>query len=423
MNVGPYDSQLMEMQHGQRLADMLRMNAMQPIQSVSSSPLASISPLQVIAQALMGYAANRAGDKHIEDMRNLSQMMEGDKQAGLAQFNDEYAKDPNKAIFNLMAARSPVLQAMGKTLSKGLVTPKDLSKSATHESILASGGNPAGFSPIIPLETIEPGKPLMNKQTGAVVNPTSIQPGAAPSYQTINGNLYGVTQTGMDQVDKAARTNVSNTVVNGPQKQGLDEVFKKGAQLTFDLGEQARGAIESLHSLDNLANLDKQGIFSNLTSKPSEFIANISQALGAPLPKEVVDKLSNTTAYNSEIINVWQKYIAQIGTNKGLTKEEAMDIKDSLPKAAHSPEARAKIIELMRRAAMRTIDNHRNAVNAYSQSYQSQDPSSILKVMGEMQAPGAATAPTETTGNPIGTQAAPAQVPKFEDLIKQRGIK
>ena len=71
MKAGPYDSQLMEMQHGQRLADMLRMNAMQPIQSVSNSPLASISPLQVMAQALMGYSANRAGDKHIEDMRNL----------------------------------------------------------------------------------------------------------------------------------------------------------------------------------------------------------------------------------------------------------------------------------------------------------------------------------------------------------------
>ena len=86
MNVGPYDSQLMEMQHGQRLADMLRMNAMQPIQSVSNSPLASISPLQVMAQALMGYSANRAGNKHMEDMRNLSQMMEGDTNAGLEQF-------------------------------------------------------------------------------------------------------------------------------------------------------------------------------------------------------------------------------------------------------------------------------------------------------------------------------------------------
>ena len=422
MNVGPYDSQLMEMRHGQRLADMLRMNAMQPIQSVSNSPLASISPLQVMAQALMGYSANRAGNKHMEDMRNLSQTMERDKQAGLAQFNDEYATDPNKAIFNLMAARSPVLQAMGKTLSKGTVQPKDLIKAATNESILTSKGNPAGLVPKLELKTVEPGKPLMD-QGGNIVNPASVQPGAAPNYQTINGDLYGVTQTGMDQINKAPRTSVSTTVVNGPQRQGLDEVFKKGAQLTFDLGEQARGAVESLHSLDNLANLDKQGIFSNLTSKPSEFITNVAQAVGAPLPKDVVDKLSNTTAYNSEIINVWQKYIAQIGTNKGLTKEEAMDIKDSLPKAAHSPEARAKIIELMRRAAMRTIDNHRNAVNAYSQSYQSQDPSSILKVMGEMQAPGAATAPTETTGNPIGTQAVPAQVPKFEDLIKQRGIK
>jgi len=222
MNIGPYDQQMMQLQHGQRLADMLRMNAMQPIQSVSNSPLASISPLQVMAQALMGHSANRAGDKHIEDMRNLSQMMEGDKQAGLAQFNDEYAKDPNKAIFNLMAARSPVLQAMGKTLSKGLVTPKDLSKSATHESILASGGNPAGFSPIIPLETIEPGKPLMNKQTGAVVNPTSVQPGATPNYQTINGDLYGVTQTGMDQINKNPRI-INNNSINTAQNHGLKE--------------------------------------------------------------------------------------------------------------------------------------------------------------------------------------------------------
>ena len=422
MNIGPYDQQIMQLQHGQRLADMLRMNAMQPIQSVSNSPLAAISPLQVMAQALMGHSANMAGQKSIEDMRNLSQMMEGDKQAGLAQFKEEYEADPNTAIFNLMAARSPVLQAMGKTLSKGLVQPKDLIKSATNESILASRGNPAGLAPKLELKTVEPGKPLLD-QGGNLVNPTSVQPGAAPSYQTINGDLYGVTQTGMDQINKAPRTNVSNTVVNGPQRQGLDEVFKKGAQLTFDLGEQARGAVESLHSLDNLANLDRQGIFSNLTSRPSEFIANVAQSLGAPLPAEVIDKLGNTTAYNSEIINVWQKYIAQIGTNKGLTKEEAMDIKDSLPKAAHSPEARAKIIELMRRAAMRVIENHRNAVNAYSQSYQSQDPSSILRVMGEMQVPGAATAPTETTGNPIGTQTAPAQVPTFEDLIKQRGIK
>lgn len=422
MNIGPYDQQMMQLQHGQRLADMLRMNAMQPIQSVSNSPLASISPVQVMAQALMGHSANMAGQKSMEDMRNLSQMMEGDKQAGLAQFNEEYGADPNTAIFNLMAARSPVLQAMGKTLSKGIVQPKDLIKAATNESILASRGNPAGLAPKLELKTVDPGKPFID-QGGNIVNPTSVQPGAAPSYQKVDGDLYGVTATGMDQINKAPRTNVSNTVVNGPQNQGLSEVFKKGVQLTSELGEQARGAVETLHSLDNLANLDKQGIFSNLTSKPSAFLANIAQAVGAPLPQEVIDKLSNTSAYNSEVTNVWQKWISQIGTNKGLTKEEAMELKDALPLAAHSPEARAKIIELMRRAATRTIENHRNAVDAYTQSYRSQDPSDILRAMGEMQVPGATTAPTETTGNPIGTQISPAQVPKFEDLIKQRGIK
>lgn len=422
MNIGPYDQQMMELQHGQRLADMLRMNAMQPIQSVSNSPLASISPLQVMAQALMGHSANRAYEQNMEGQRQLAQIMEGDTQEGLNKFSEEYGVNPQQAVFNAMASRSPRIIGLGKEAMKGVIQPKQLMDAATNESILASGGNPLGFKPKLELKTVEPGKPLLD-QGGNLVNPASVQPGAAPSYQTINGDLYGVTQTGMDQINKAPRTNVSNTVVNGPQNQGLSEVFKKGVQLTSELGEQARGAVETLHSLDNLANLDKQGIFSNLTSKPSAFLVNIAQAVRAPLPQEVIDRLSNTTAYNSEVINVWQKWISQIGTNKGLTKEEAMELKNALPLAAHSPEARAKIIELMRGAATRTIENHRNAVNAYTQSYRSQDPSDILRAMGEMQVPGAATAPTETTGNPIGTQVAPAQVPKFEDLIKQRGIK
>ena len=251
MNIGPYDQQMMQLQHGQRLADMLRLNAMQPIKSVSNSPLASLSPLQVVAQALMGHSANMAGQKSLEDMRNLSQMMEGDKQAGLAQFNEEYGADPNKAIFNLMAARSPVLQAMGKTLSKGIVQPKDLIKAATNESILASRGNPAGLAPKLELKTVEPGKPLLD-QGGNLVNPASVQPGAAPSYQTINGDLYGVTQTGMDQINKAPRVSTSVSV-NTPQNHGLKEYFGNANKSLEDLKGRAVGAVLAVTRLQNLS--------------------------------------------------------------------------------------------------------------------------------------------------------------------------
>lgn len=420
MNVGPYDSQLMEMQHGQRLADMLRMNAMQPIQSVSNSPLASISPLQVMAQALMGYSANRAGEKHMEDMRNLSQMMEGDKQAGLAQFNEEYPVDPSKAVFNLLAARSPVLQEMGKTLSKGLVTPKDLSKSATHESILASGGNPAGFSPIIPLETVEPGKPLMNKQTGAVVNPTSIQPGATPNYQTINGDLYGITPTGMDQINKAPRI-TNNNSINTAQNHGLKEYFGNANKSLEDLKGKAVGAVNTLRALNELKSMEDSGIFSNVTSGPSTFIANLAQAFGMPISDEMAKKLGSTESYNAAATDLWQTLVSKYGGNRGVTKEEAEQIRKILPLASNSPEARKFIVDTLSRAANRQINDFSTANQAFAEAVQNNDISKLAPIMERVMVPNQTDTrvPAEA---PINQPPTP-QVRKFADLIKEKGIK
>ena len=185
MNIGPYDQQMMQLQHGQRLADMLRLNAMQPIQSVSNSPLASLSPTQVIAQALMGHSANMAHGQNMEGQRQLAQIMENDTQEGLSKFSEEYGVNPQQAVFNAMASRSPRIIGLGKEAMKGVVQPKQLMDAATNESILASGGNPLGFKPKLELKTVDPGKPFID-QGGNIVNPTSVQPGAAPSYQKID---------------------------------------------------------------------------------------------------------------------------------------------------------------------------------------------------------------------------------------------
>ena len=419
MNVGPYDSQLMEMQHGQRLADMLRMNAMQPIQSVSNSPLASISPLQVMAQALMGYSANRAGNKHMEDMRNLSQMMQGDTNAGLEQFQKEYAVDPMQAVTNAMAARSPVIQALGKAALKGVAQPKDLMKAATNESILASGGNPIGYKPKLELKTIEPGKPLMG-QDGSLVNPTSVQPGAAPNYQTINGDLYGVTQTGMDQINKAPRVN-TNVSINTPQNHGLKEYFGNANKSLEDLKGKATGAVNTLRALNELKSMEDSGIFSNVTSGPSTFVANLAQAFGMPISDEMAKKLGSTESYNAAATDLWQTLVSKYGGNRGVTKEEAEQIKKILPLASNSPEARRFIVDTLSRAANRQINDFSTANQAFAEAVQNNDISKLAPIMERVMVPNQTDTrvPAEAPIN----QPPTGQIPKFEDLIKQRGIK
>jgi len=300
MNVGPYDSQLMEMQHGQRLADMLRMNAMQPIQSVSNSPLASISPLQVMAQALMGYSANRAGNKHMEDMRNLSQMMQGDTNAGLEQFQKEYAVDPMQAVTNAMAARSPVIQALGKAALKGVAQPKDLMKAATNESILASGGNPVGYKPKMELKTVEPGKPLMD-QGGNIVNPTSVQPGAAPNYQKIDGDLYGITPTGMDQINKAPRVNVSANLNMPAGETEFEKTFgrKEATRLSDDLAQRS-GKLEGLQAAQDSLKLLDQGIHTGILA---DIQKNLEKGYGAIASKEP-EKAARTEQFIANVGNL-----------------------------------------------------------------------------------------------------------------------
>lgn len=300
MNVGPYDSQLMEMQHGQRLADMLRMNAMQPIQSVSNSPLASISPLQVMAQALMGYSANRAGSKHMEDMRNLSQMMQGDTNAGLEQFQKEYAVDPMQAVTNAMAARSPVIQALGKAALKGVAQPKDLMKAATNESILASGGNPIGYKPKLELKTVEPGKPLMD-QGGNIVNPASVQPGAAPNYQKIDGDLYGITPTGMDQINKAPRVNVSANLNMPAGETEFEKTFgrKEATRLSEDLAQRP-GKLEGLQAARDSLKLLDQGIHTGILA---DIQKNLEKGYGAIASKEP-EKAARTEQFIANVGNL-----------------------------------------------------------------------------------------------------------------------
>ncbi len=419
MNIGPYDQQMMGLQHGQRLADMLRMNAMQPIQSVSNSPLAAISPLQVMAQALMGHSANRAYEQNMEGQRQLAQIMEGDTQEGLNKFSEEYGVNPQQAVFNAMASRSSRIIGLGKEAMKGVIQPKQLMDAATNESILASGGNPLGFKPKLELKTVEPGKPLLD-QGGNLVNPASVQPGAAPNYQTINGDLYGVTQTGMDQINKAPRVSTSVSV-NTPQNHGLKEYFGNANKSLEDLKGRAVGAVNTLRALNELKSMEESGIFSNVTSSPSAFATNLAQAFNMPISEEMAKKLGSTESYNAAVTDLWQTLVSKYGGNRGVTKEESEQIKKILPLASNSPEGRKFIVDTLSRAANRQINDFSTANQAFAEAVQNNDVSKLAPIMERVMVPNQTDTrvPTEAPINqpPIG------QVPKFEDLIKQRGIK
>lgn len=151
-----------DVQHNQRMADVMRMNTLQPIQNIGASPLSQVSPFQALAQVMSGYAANKYDDRTKESQAKMVQAMQAHTEQGLQQYMQEYEKDPRMAVMNLMKNPSPVAQAIASQELKGLITPKTMAAHATDASVIGSGGNAQGFAAKNKLTTVEPGKPFIS---------------------------------------------------------------------------------------------------------------------------------------------------------------------------------------------------------------------------------------------------------------------
>jgi len=420
MNIDPTAATMnAEVAHNQRLADVMRLHSLQPIQNIGTSPLSQVSPFQALAQVLGAHVANKYDDKAKDAQSAMVQAMQAHTEQGLNQYMEDYKKDPAMAMVNGLKSPSPVVRAFVMQAQKGQVTPRDLAKHATDASVIASNGNPAGFAAKDNLKAIQPGSLLMDDQ-GQLRTPTT-QPGAAPEIVNINGNLFHKTPTGLDPVLKAPQ--ITNNLTNAPQRAGLGSYFTNAAKQVDELGGKAHNSTQMLRTLNELSATDANGINSNLTAPVATFMGNLAQAVGVPMSQEGINKLANTESYKAASTDLWQRMVANVGGNRGITEKESMLVMKALPLAEHSPEARKLIVDTLSRAASRQINDYHTANDAFAKAVQSDDPTIFSNTMKDVYTPNVTDikVPDNARINQQSNIPQPGKVMTADEYLKQFG--
>ena len=300
MNVDPMAAGMSaDAQHARRMADVMRMQALQPIQNIGASPLSQVSPFQGLAQVLGAHVANKYDQKATDAQTQMVQAMQAHTEQGLAKYKEDLATDPTQANINALQSPSPVVRAMATARMKKDMGPVDFAKHATDASVIASNGNPVGMAAKDNLKAIQPGSLLLDEQ-GQLRTPTA-QPGAAPSVTRIDGDLYHQTPTGLDLINKAPRNTVT---VNNNTPQGeteFEKAFgrKEGARLSDDL-QQRPGKIEGISAAQDSLKLLDDGIHTGIFA---DIKKNLEKGYGAVASKEP-EKAARTEQFIANVGNL-----------------------------------------------------------------------------------------------------------------------
>jgi hypothetical protein len=166
-------------------------------------------------------------------------------------------------------------------------------------------------------------------------------------------------------------------VVMPGQKAGMEEIFKKTGDRVVELGKAAQVATSNLQAISELKNLESQGIYSNVTTAPTTFFTNLAQAVGVPLDQKKVATLGNTESFNAIATDLWQGVVNKYGGNRGVTEKEAQELKKIVPQAANSPQARARMYQILESVSQRQIGQYKNANSSYNKALQTQNPADL----------------------------------------------
>lgn len=339
----------LEALQAKRLSDMaaaLGQSAMEPLQGqMVSGHYVAPSWAQGLNKALQGYLGGRLAK--LSDERTAKRLDDAAarRQAAvqsIAQAMQQGGPQLQRAMLGAAASDDPQLQKLGQQfLGKG---PTSWTPGQVHTDAF-----------------------------GNVMEPRAAGGGKGWGLEAIGGDLYQASGSGLKKLDNAPKTSISvnaSPVVMG-QRAGAMEYFKHAAGQVKALGEQASNSQQLLQTLNTLQQLDQAGINSNITSDVVTVMQNLGQALGVKVDSS---KLANTEAYNSLIIDLWQKAVSQNGGNRGVTAEEAAEIKKLTPMAKFSPEARQQLFQIQGAAARRNIQAYQQANESFAKAASADDP-------------------------------------------------
>ena len=389
-----YDPEEEDLRRRRAILDAMGGSAMQPLQPIAvGGQVAAPHWTSALAKMLQAYTSTKGQEALGKDAEKLMQRRAGEARQGFEDFDKTskggwnelpagqagppqlVAGDRRKAIFDALASRSPMLRQFAAAQlaneGKDQLTVKDLLPHASGKSIpemLVRGT--AGFKP----------KADYKEVGGMLYDPDSLSTvelgGPKPQQASIGGDLYERNpSTGqLKKLDNAPKVTTSVSV-GGPviagQKAGSEAYFKNAAGKVEALGNQAGQASNVKQTISEMRNLDSQGIFSNVTSGPATFLTNLGEAVGVKVDAQ---KLGNTETFNALTTDLWQGLVSKFGGNRGVTKEEALEIKKMLPLATSSPQARQQLYSILENVADRQIKQYQSADKAFSEAVYQDDP-------------------------------------------------
>lgn len=382
------------------LAEALMGRALAPAQAPQSGGrMASVmSPLQPIAQVLTAGLASKGLQETDTAGQVLGMSYKEMQNKAIAKYLMDRKKDPMSAAITAASSDFEPVRKLGiadfEAISKGTITPKDLlgaeGASVPSRVKAATGGG------VTALEA-EPKYQAVADQLVEVPRETGGKPRTAgyygPEYdKNPDGTTKIVQQAGADgkpepyiresrsgklvKLDQAPKVTVTATAdARGPTA-GAEKIFELAATTVSDLGKNARSATQMSESMNRLEALDRQGIYSNVTTGPTTWLTNLAQAAGLELSDAQVAKLGNTETFNSVSNEALQRLISQLGGNRNVTREEVEYlIKTIVPQARQSPQARKQIYDFVRNVAGRETARFHKANKALTEAITKRDPS------------------------------------------------
>jgi len=432
-------------QRKQALADALLKQSLQPHQQqMVGGRVIRMSPLEGIGQLAGAYFGAKGQQEGDEAMAALGRKYNAglssavteymNKRQGVPasseQIIDEQAQDgegapatinapavppkPMEAIVGAMTSGYKPLQMLGmkelETLGKNSMTTKDWLGLARYfdpkSAVVAAQTGDASQLKLKPEYKVVDGRVISIGDGGEVKELRDFaRQWTTGTMQGPSGPLLVQREAGtgkVDAIDKAPKVSSNVNVSQAGPKVGAQEIFRQAAKDISDLAERARSAQGLQQALGQMKNLDSQGIYSNAPSAAATFVTNLAQAVGATLTPEQQTKLANTETFNSVAVDLWQQLVAQYGGNRGVTKEEAEQIKAILPQAKNSPEARQKIYRILESSAQRSINRFQVGNAAYVKALQTDNPTHWTEFLGEAFLPTTPNLPAPEYPKPQG---------------------
>lgn len=435
----------------EQVLQALQQQAQGEIQPVGSNGgVARVSPWQALAKVFSAYSAKKQSEEVTAQKERIAQGMQGLLTKGFQDYQNTLSPraveaagppteegipamkiqpgDPQAAVLGALSSQHPVLQKFGGEQMKHLndLTKQAQGKEADYQRMIAEA-----------LLRQQHAREVLPKDLLGHINPNAIpamlqqgvgafQPKPQLSFQgerwwetgsgtpqdvggitfgkpvNVGGDLYqGNNATGqVRKLDNAPKVTVNANKFEKGQIVGLGDMFKNISSAADKFTQAGNAAWEMNNALANMQQLEKNGIFSNVTTGPAEFFSNLGQALGFPIDKA---KLGNTTAYNAVANELWVKKIAGMqGGMHGVTEKEGVRIQQILPQAAHSPEARKELFQILIDVNQRTIDRAKAARTAATQAVMTQNPALFDQFYEGAMFPAPNT--TETTVKPTELQ-------------------